>query len=174
MKRSGPPLENEEKNKRARKLYKKNKANHVNNGLFLEVTTNGTKIMPRERRKYTGSISYRKDKARWASVFQGKYNHLSIYSHKTEEDAVTYLKKMNVTHNLKVKNVLFLYHDEYYCVLTQEQVMRFSIGHIDVVENHTWQARYDAVLDNFYVTAASPKPGNHSHIYYFIALYFPE
>lgn len=155
MKRRGEPLEKEEKNKRARDLYKKKKEDIEVNDLYLEVTTHGKKIMPSDRKKYSGSVYSRPDTKKWCSAFTGKYKHLSVYTHKTFEEAEAHLKEMNEKHNLKVKNVIYLYNDVYYCALTQKQVMKFSIHHIDLVEEHTWHALFDATSNTFYARTAA-------------------
>lgn len=61
----------------------------------------------------------------------------------TREEAEEDLKRENVVHQLPISNVIYLYNDQYYCVLTTGVVMKFSLESIDFVERYTWVAHYD-------------------------------
>lgn len=151
MKRSGSLLEKAEKKKRVRKVYSKD-VDYVDDGKYDDVTTYGEKILPVNIKKYDGSVRFRKDKKTWRSCFNGEYKHLSRSTHKTKEEAEAYVKQINVSLNLVIKNIIYRYEDDYYCVLTQKQVMLFAAQHLAIVESSTWRADYDRSSNAYYAT----------------------
>lgn len=57
---------------------------------------------------------------------------------------------MNARHDLPVKNIIYEYKEEFYCVLTQRQIMKFSIEHFDIVEDKTWFAHFSPGVNSYY------------------------
>jgi hypothetical protein len=103
---------------------------------FIDVTTNGRKIMPSNMKKYAGSITKRSCK--WTVRFQSNdYARYNKYSFTSQDEAEAYIKNVNVRENL-TKNIIYNYKDQYYCVLTRNRLMKFSFEDLDLVESHIW------------------------------------
>lgn len=122
---------------------------------FTQITTRGVMILPRNVNKYCGGISTKTTGIgkRWQATFKDKYKHLGSKTYASEEEAKAFLVRVNTRENLPIDNVIYLYNDEYYCVLTgslRNQLMKFSIEDIDLVENHTWCAVYVQSTRSFY------------------------
>lgn len=115
---------------------------------FTRITTKGRKIMPRNRRKYNGCVSQNGN--RWRSRFSGAYKYLGCESHDTKKEAVAFIKEVNIIENLPVRNVIYKYKSEYYCVLTKGQLMKFSKEDRWLVEAHTWHANYNGCTKSYY------------------------
>jgi hypothetical protein len=136
MKRKLESIENEEK----KRIDARSKESvEASEKFFIEVTTKGKKIMPMNARKYTGSLYQPRDTNVWITAFTG-HPEIRSKTHKTKEDAECYKKSMNEKHNLSVANIIYEYKNQYYCVLTQNQLMKFSIENLDIVEKYTWCA----------------------------------
>lgn len=122
--------------------------------LLDKLTTKGTKIMPVSIKKYIGSIKALHGALRWQSLFQGQYKHICARSHDTMEQAITRIKDETKKRTWPVKNVIYEYKGQYYCLLTQGKIMKFSYEHIGVVEKHIWCAVYNPGTKSFYATTA--------------------
>lgn len=157
-KRSGDPLIKE-----ASKKIKHEETRLSSEEKFIEVTRKGEKIMPTNMKKYAGSIE--KSRRKWRTRFS-----CNIYkeskSHKTLEEAEAYRIKINIRENL-IKNMIYKYKDEYYCVLTQRQIMKFSVEDIDIVNNHTWYAGCGNNTYNFYAQTLKKKRIRQYHQFIF-------
>lgn len=60
------------------------------------------------------------------------------------------IKRLNHEKRLLIANVIYVYNNEYYCVLSGNQMMKFSFQDIELVEKHTWHAKYNPDTDSFY------------------------
>jgi hypothetical protein len=127
--------------------------------LFEDVTTHGRRILPTNRMKYSGGIHKRGNV--WVSKFGCIGYGESQKSHKTEEIADAYIKAVNIRENLKIDNIIYEHNNEYYCVLTQQKLMRFSIQDLNLVQEHTWCAKPSQYT--FYaMTNIKNDEGNHT------------
>jgi hypothetical protein len=106
--------------------------------LFVDVTTKGEKILPRDRKKYSGCV--KKSGNAWVSRFACKAYKEGEKRHKTMEDADAYVKEVTERENLKIRNIIYKYKNDYYCVLTQKKLMIFSFEDLELVEKYTWYA----------------------------------
>ena len=169
MKRAGVLLQNEEKKKkkcdnsggekkkrrRVRKHDEEKEAEDERR--FVEITTYGKKIMPKNIIKYTGSVSYEKatskHKSFWTSRFRGQYSYIVSKSHNTQEDAYNRVIELNRIYNLPIKNIIYEYKEEFYCVLTKRQIMKFSFESMDLVESRNWCAAFAANINSYYASS---------------------
>lgn len=105
---------------------------------YVRITTFGQCILPECRSKYTGSVWYNKPQKRWVARFGLRYPYLQAVSFESEEDAIDYIKRVNVEHGLPILNLLYLYGGEYYCELSNQQLLKFSHASRSLVESRTW------------------------------------
>jgi hypothetical protein len=125
----------------------------ADNEKFIRITTEGERLLPRDIKKYIGCVSSydTKNGKRWRSQFHNNYKYLKGMVHKTEDDAVAFIKEVNIKENLPIKNIVYKHDDEYYCVLgLRNQIMKFSIEDMDLVESHTWYSHYCSCVGAFY------------------------
>lgn len=119
--------------------------------MFIEVTTKGRKILPTNIRKFTGSIQFQKDSMKWRTEYSGEFGHLqTICNHKTREEAEARIIKTALSENLPIANVIYEYENQYYCALTQHQLMKFSYNRLHHVNDHFWCARFDKSVHSYY------------------------
>ncbi len=131
-KRSGPDvIENDKKKRRKIDVVQK----QLDDERFIEITTNGRKIHPINIKKYIG-WTIERSQGSWESLFPRKYKEKQK-THKTKEDAIAYLKEVNLSKNY-VKNMVYKYKNEYYCAIGENQLMKFSIQDLDVVDKYMW------------------------------------
>lgn len=126
-----------------------------NIALFNRIVTEGIQQLPSRITKYSGTI-FRQKKVTthpWRVSFHDQQGVRHTRYFVTREEAEEGLKRANVTHRLPVANVIYLYNDQYYCVLTAGLVMKFSLDSIDVVEWYTWVAHYDNSVSSKYHAA---------------------
>ena len=157
MKRAAEPIENEAK-KRGKRLDARSKEGiEISSKLYTEVTTHGRKILPSKIMKYTGCV-YLNGK-RWATDIKiGKDREYVVHS--TQEEAEAYKIEVNIRENLPICNIMYEYNNQYYCLLTQNQMMKFSFANMDVVNAHIWYAYYDPTVRSFYTHAKIGKRGD--------------
>jgi hypothetical protein len=133
-KRKGEELNGNEKKKKRYVDEKKQDAKRLE---YIEITTKGRRIWPSSYEKYTGDIG-RGDGKNWYVRFRMKgYEKYTKWSLKSREDAETHKREVNERYNLP-KNIKYEYKDEYYCILTGERVMKFSIEDCHIVDAHIW------------------------------------
>lgn len=118
------------------------------NERFLEITTKSEKIRPTQIDRYKGSVE--KKRNTWYSLFRGKYKHIKSKPHDTQEEAEARIIKINIRENLHIKNVVYIYNGEYYCLLTQNQLMKFSPQDLDLIKTHIWYAAYEPPIKGYY------------------------
>lgn len=123
--------------------------------IFIEITSNGERILPNNIDKYTGRIYQDKTNGRWCTVFKD-HQYIGQGSHETRKEARAHVKEMNILHNLPIKNCYYVYYDKYYCELTQNKLMKFSLDHFDLVERYYWRADYHG-FKHFYARATLEK-----------------
>lgn len=153
MKRSGDPLEKVEKKRICRADSTKcEEKKHANKERFDEITTKGRKIMPLNIIKYKGCIQPPRDHHRWRTLFGRINKHIPSRSHANKEDAEQHIKLMNEQYNLAIRNIVYEYKNDFYCVLTKYQLMKFALHNIDYVEQHNWSAQYNACTDSYYAS----------------------
>lgn len=150
MKRSGTHLEKIEKKRIRKKYIRSDEGKEKDNERFTEITTKGRKILPSNLIKYHGCVTKRKD--RWRSLIRkSEYIPRAMYNtHATKEEAIAHIKEVNINKGVPIKNVIYVYQGDYYCVLTQNQIMKFSVENIDIVEGHNWFALYDNRTASYY------------------------
>ena len=161
MKRSGEPLEKKEKKKYVRKLPYLD----LDQGLLEEVIANGAKILPSGINKYTGSVWYHKNHDKWKSLFQNSFKHIRNGTHATKEEAIARVKEVNIAQNLPIKNVVYIYKNEYYCVLTKGKIMKFSKENLQLVEQYAWCAAISRGVP-YAVTSERLTTTTKIHLYY--------
>jgi len=141
MKRSGPLLEKDKK-KEAKKngfVIRRDKEKERSLAKYIKITTNGEKILPTEIKKYVGSaVAPKKSTQKWRAQINSKDNG-GFFS---KADAESYVKKENIKRGYTIKNIIYKYNNKYYCDLTQQQLMKFSPEHIDLVQKHVWFAHF--------------------------------
>ena len=146
MKRSGQSLVKTQ-TKRARTEEQKD----VDEKKYIEITTKGEKIMPTNIKKYTGSVKFRKGTQNWYTAFHSKNSkHIRSQTYQSREQAEDRLKEVNRIENLPVRNIVYIYEGQYYCILTQNQLMKFGKENMDIVEKHSWKANYKRPTNTFY------------------------
>lgn len=117
--------------------------------LLNRIMTNGKRILPTDAKKYNGTISNDGKSSNWSTGFPKKYS-IKGRIHKTKEEAIERLKRVCLRRGLEIKNMIYLYEGQYYCVLSQGQVMKFSEESIDLVNSHTWFAHYNNYTNSYY------------------------
>lgn len=127
--------------------------------LLNKLTTKGKKIMPVSVKKYMGTVQSPRGGHRWRSKFGRPYIYIGIRSHDTMEEAITRIKDENKKRSLHIRNVIYEYNGQYYCLLTQGKIMKFSYQHIGIVETHIWYAMYSRTTKSFY--AYTSQNGTH-------------
>lgn len=154
MKRlSDTAIENPTKKKLSRKVRSKEQI-EVDERKFTEITTHGIKIYPTNIIKYDGCATYMKDTKKWVCQFRtNKSKHLGRKGHTTKEEAQAYIKRMNIEGGFGIRNIVYVYKEEYYCRLTQNQLMKFDVQHLDVVEKNSWHANLSCEIGSYYATA---------------------
>lgn len=137
MKRSGESLDKAE-SKRIRVYRNAVRTEAEEETEFIEVTTHGEKILPNNLKKYHGHTLYaKKGIKRWYAKFPGQYKSKAI-CFDTEEEASNWVREVNIKQEWPIRNIVYKYENKYYCALTQNKVMKFSLEHLDIVENHVW------------------------------------
>lgn len=132
--------------KKERKLQRE-----IDEDLYLEITTNGEVILPTSIKKYYGNVNCDKRNSRWYTQFtDGRHKSTR---HETEESAVAYVKKLNVKKGWKIKNIIYVYDGEYYCCLTHHQLMRFSLEHMNLVQDFIWCTTVKKGSTSYYATS---------------------
>lgn len=131
-----------------RAQYDKN-AREKDKRYFDRVTKKGFQVLPRNVKKYYGSVSRTKD-GKWESSFGRLAVNIKPMLHQTEESAADRVKRIAIRENLPIKNIMYRYKDRHLCVLTQNQIMAYSPQDQDLVEDHTWCAQYDKSVAGYY------------------------
>jgi hypothetical protein len=139
-KRKGSALEAKTIAKKEPRITRSNEEEQTDNEHFIEITTKGKQILPTNTSKYSGSINKRSTGGYQVRFALKEYKGSKTF--KSEIDAEAYKMEVNLRENL-VKNIIYEYNNEYYCVLTQKKLMKFSIEDYNVVEEHTWYAALD-------------------------------
>lgn len=113
----------------------------ITDDLYIEITTNASEvILPTNIKKYYGSICAPCGlNKKWISRFRGNYNYKTA-SHFSEQEAIDYVKEVNIKNGWPIRNIIYKYGNEYYCHLTKNQMTLFSPEHLDIVQNYTWCA----------------------------------
>jgi hypothetical protein len=157
-KRAGQPIENPEK-KKARTDTPSHEQKRSDDELFIDVTTNGRKIMPSNVKKYTGSITQTKRnlKKKWKTQISNE-GYKESKHHATKEDAEAHIKEVNIRENLPIKNIIYEYKSKYYCTLTHEKLMLFSYEEdITLVDSNIWHSH---TCTNKYYSVTNVKNDN--------------
>lgn len=134
-----------------------------NIALFNNIVTEGIQQLPSRISKYSGTV-FRRKKAisrPWYASFHDQQGVRHSRSFMTREEAEEDLKRENVVHQLPISNVIYLYNDQYYCVLTTGVVMKFSLESIDFVERYTWVAHYDNTACKYHAACYIRDENNH-------------
>lgn len=108
---------------------------------FIEITTNGRKILP-PREKYVGLVRKLRNGAAWQCLIEGDngYRYSKIF--KTERLANDDWLRLNERDCLAI-NIMYEYENAYYCVMSNESMlMKFSWQDIELVNAHQWRARF--------------------------------
>lgn len=112
---------------------------------FIEITTNGRKILP-PREKYVGLVRKLRNGAAWQSLIEGggdggSFRHSKIF--KKRELAENDWREINERDCLAI-NIMYEYENAYYCVMSNESMlMKFSSQDIELVNTHIWRAGYN-------------------------------
>lgn len=109
---------------------------------YEDILKYGKRILPTDRSKYVGSVWHNKKHNKWLVRFGVKYRHLPTASFDSEAEADAYIQKINIEENLPIRNIIYVFEDSYYCMLTQGKLMKFSSQHIKVVQSRTWCVQY--------------------------------
>lgn len=125
----------------------------VDSKKYTKITTKGHKIMP-PLRKYAGCIHQSKGRTTWTCGF----NLLEFKKKKsfaTREAAEEYRLETNVKECI-AKNIIYLYKEQYYCALTQKQLMKFSIEDREMVDSLVWCAHFSDKTNSYYAKTTDP------------------
>ncbi len=122
---------------------------------FRRITRKGEPFLPSNLKKYTGNVKYHPRYNTWRVRIQKKNDKFHTKSYQTKEEAEAHLKRYNVRKELKIKNIIYVYKGQCYCVLTQHQLLKFSSIHCDLVDKYTWYAQYNDNKGSFYVTTSN-------------------
>ena len=171
MKRRGEAIDENQRKKTKGEILRCEEDQIADQAKFDRITTEGRQILPRYVRKYTGTCYfYRKI---WISKFSSKDSkHLRSKSHGTEEEAFARIKSLNVSENLPIDNIMYEHNGDHYCVLTgnlRNQMMKFSIVDLDLVESHIWMAVYSEKAGRYYAKAY-----HDGHLLSYAQLLFPD
>lgn len=105
--------------------------------------------MPNNRKKYYGAIHHQKtSKNPWDITFSNDYP--PSRSHLTKAKAEARLKEINVKENFPIKNIIYEYEDQLYCVLTKYQLIKFGVNNLDLVESRIWYATCSWTTKTYY------------------------
>lgn len=139
-----PPPTNPIKKKRTR-FERSELDKEIDQDLFLEITTKAEPMLPVNINKYLGSVQSRGN--RWKVIFGPKYQGSTHY---TEEEAKEHIRKVNIQQGWPIKNIVYKYNEEYYCALTRNQFMKFSIEDRPLIEQYVIFSHYDNSSGTFY------------------------
>jgi hypothetical protein len=133
-------------------IISKNVRNYVEpDAEFLEVTSKGVAKYPKNRNKYLGQVIKYDNK--WKSFFQGEYKYIPRKLHDSREEAELHIRQESIDKKLPIKNIVYEYNDVYYCILTNNQMMKFSPEDMDLVDNYTWYAFHSRTTKGYYAKA---------------------
>lgn len=148
MKRSNE----ESQDKKPRKRLRSQREIQWNEKKFEEITTHGIKIMPKNIAKYSGSIVYDKYQKQWRLYMHQHTDNRYSSRHKTQQEAEERKIEIATRENL-VKNIVYIYKNEYYCVLTRKQIMKFDYRDIEIVDKYIWCAMLAPHGMSFYASS---------------------
>jgi len=109
--------------------------------LNIDMVGNGVHFLPRDIRKYTGTIR-RVNRADGIVAWVVKVRHRWFYCNATfynEAEAFAHLQKVNVKEGLDIKNKFTVFEDKV-VVLLQNGHCKCDADDINIVENHLWSA----------------------------------
>jgi hypothetical protein len=93
--------------------------------------------MPSNQGKYAGQLT-KKGLGSWHVQFRNLcYKESRTFE--WEEEAEAYKTEVNTKEKL-TKNIIYEHNNEYYCVLTQQKLMKFSFQDLHLVEKCVWVA----------------------------------
>jgi len=111
-------------------------------GIDLEIQ--GLVCLPREIKKYTGSVSRFHQKgggAAYRARIRHKDFHLSK-NFKTEAEAEQYIRETNVRENLCIKNRFTIFADRVLVDLTRDKLLICDYDDLYLVETHSWHCSH--------------------------------
>lgn len=158
-----------EEKKRYGKRRRTQERLEIDSKKYTKITTRGLKIMP-PLRKYAGCVCLPKGRKRWTCYF----NLLEFKKRKTfvtREAAEEYRQETNVKECI-ARNIIYLYKEQYYCALTQKQLMKFSIKDREKVDSIVWYAHFSDKTNSYYAKTNDPS-SEVGNIYFHQAL-FPQ
>lgn len=175
MKRCAPtPLRGPQKKKQVRyntSVGDDDIDRQIDEDLYLEITINATEvILPTNIKKYYGQVSRPSDgDTKWRSRFQKNYKYPGRF-HNSEQEAIDYVKEVNIQQGWPIRNIIYRYGDEYYCSLTRGQITLFSVEHIEIIQNYNWCASYHPKNKSYYASARNSQKKN----VYYHQMIFPD
>jgi len=97
---------------------------------------------------------------KWRCEFDGNVSkHLPNKTVASKEEGEAYIKQVNVEEKLPIRNMVYFYQGQYYCTLTQNQLMKFALENLDLVEKHCWYARFDQPQNCYYAYTSVKSKG---------------
>jgi len=106
----------------------------------IDLGIQGLVCLPREIKKYTGSITRHQRKgggATYAVVIRHKEFYCSK-TFKTEAEAEQYIRETNVRENLPIKNQFTIYEDRVLVDLPGNKLLICDYADLHIVEMHNW------------------------------------
>jgi len=110
----------------------------------VDLAVHGLVCLPRELKKYTGSVSRYQQKgggAAYRARIRHKDFHLSK-SFKTEAEADQYIRLTNVREGLPIKNRFTVFADRVLVDLTGNKLLIYDYEDLYLVETHTWHCSH--------------------------------
>lgn len=118
--------------------------------LWEVITTESEVIWPTNFKKYNGNVR-KQPHGRWQAKSQyGPLYRCETAMFDTEDEAKEYIMNKSREEGT-VKNVIYKFGDEYYCALTNNQLMLFSFESMDLVQEHVLYAHYEPQSRCYYV-----------------------
>jgi len=124
-------------------------------GIDFEV--HGLVCLPREIKKYTGSVS-RYQKKDGGVTYLARIKHKEFYlskSFNTEAEAEQYICETNVRENLPIKNSFTIFHDRVLVNLTGDKLLICNYDDLYLVETNIWHCSHGYAVTK---TSSSANP----------------